>query len=88
VTNGVNEGHASARAPVGEAIVADPQLVLCQLASAVSPSERLSQPRPRPEPATDTTVPLSPETVFDVLNEVKPDNAVIINESTSNTEPF
>jgi benzoylformate decarboxylase len=33
-------------------------------------------------------VPLSPETVFDVLNEVKPDEAVIVNESTSNTESF
>jgi benzoylformate decarboxylase len=35
----------AARAPVGEAIVADPQLVLCQLAAAVAPSER-----PLPEP--------------------------------------
>ena len=79
----------AARAPVGEAIVADPQLVLCQLAGAVAPSERsLPQPRLRLGPATDRTVPLSPETVFDVLNEVKPDEAVIVNESTSNTESF
>jgi benzoylformate decarboxylase len=79
----------AARAPVGEAIVADPQLVLCQLANAVRLSERLMpQPRPRPEPATGKTVPLNPETVFDVLNEVKPDEAVIVNESTSNTESF
>lgn len=79
----------AARAPMGEAIVADPQLLLCQLAAAVAPSERpLPQPRPRLGPATDRTVPLSPETVFDVLNEVKPDEAVIVNESTSNTESF
>ena len=79
----------AARAPIGEAIVADPQLLLCQLAAAVAPSERpLPQPRLRVEPATDRTVPLSPETVFDVLNEVKPDEAVIVNESTSNTESF
>ena len=79
----------AARAPIGEAIVADPQLVLCQLASAVAPSERaLPKPRPRPEPATDRNAPLSPETVFDVLNEVKPREAVIVNESTSNTESF
>jgi benzoylformate decarboxylase len=79
----------AARAPVGEAIVADPQIVLCQLADAVAPSERpLPVPRLRSEPATDRTVPLSPETVFDVLNEVKPDEAVIVNESTSNTEAF
>ena len=78
----------AARAPMGEAIVADPQLVLCQLAAAVAPSERpLPQPRLRPEPAT-RTVPLSPETVFDVLNEVKPNEAVFVNESTSNTESF
>lgn len=79
----------AARAPFGEAIVADPQLVLRQLASAVAPSERpLSEPRRRPEPATDRTVPLSCEAVFDVLNEVKPHEAVIVNESTSNTESF
>ena len=75
----------AARAPFGEAIVAEPQLVLCQLAAAVAPSERpLPQPRLRPEPAT-RTVPLSPETVFDVLNEVKPDEAVIVNERSSST---
>lgn len=79
----------AARAPIGEAIVADPRLVLCQLAGAVAPCERpLPQPRQRPRPATDTIVPLSPETVFDVLNEVKPKEAVIVNESTSNTESF
>src|SRR5215472_13091098 len=51
----------AARAPVGEDIVADPQLVLCQLARAVAPSERqLPQPRPRPEPATDRSAPLNP----------------------------
>jgi benzoylformate decarboxylase len=79
----------AARAPIGEAIVADPQLVLRQLANAVAPSERpLPQPRLRLGPGTGRTVPLSPETVFDVLNEVKPDEAVIVNESTSNTESF
>jgi benzoylformate decarboxylase len=79
----------AARAPMGEAIVADPQFVLCELADAVAPSDRrLPQPRLQPEPATDRTVPLRPETVFDVLNEVKPDEAVIVNESTSNTESF
>ena len=79
----------AARAPMGQAIVADPPLALCQLASAVTPTERLMPPpRPRPHPVTDTTAPLSSEVVFDVLNDVKPDNAVIVNESTSNTEAF
>jgi len=79
----------AARAPIGEAIVADPKLVLRQLADAVTPSARPPpQARPRLAPATDRTAPLSPETVFDVLNEVKPDDAVIVNESTSNLESF
>ena len=79
----------AACAPIGEAIVADPRLVLCQLAGAVAPSDRpMPHPRLRPEAATDRTVPLSPETVFDVLNEVKPAEAIIVNESTSNTESF
>lgn len=33
-------------------------------------------------------MPLSPETVFDVLNAVQPHEAVIVHESTSNTESF
>jgi len=79
----------AARAPIGEAIVTDPQLLLCRLAAAVAPSERPQpQPRLRLGPQTDGTVPLSPETVFDVLNEVKPDEAVIVNESTSNLDSF
>jgi benzoylformate decarboxylase len=79
----------AARAPIGEAIVANPQLVLCQLAAAVASSGRpMPEPRGRPEPATDGTVPLSAETVFDVLNEVKPNEAVFVNESTSNTQSF
>jgi benzoylformate decarboxylase len=79
----------AARAPVGDAVVADPQLVLCQLAGVVASSERpRPQPRMRPGPATERSVPLSPETVLDVLNEVKPAEAVIVNESTSNTESF
>ena len=79
----------AARAPVGDAIVADPQLVLCQLASAVAPAMRPPpEPRLRPQPATDGTAPFSPESVFDVLNEVKPNDAVLVNESTSNTQSF
>jgi benzoylformate decarboxylase len=79
----------AARAPMGQVIVADAQLALCQLANAVAPSDRPSPaPRRLPEPATDGDAPLSPEAVFDVLNETKPDDAVIVNESTSNTEAF
>ena len=40
------------------------------------------------EPATDQTAPLSADAVFDVLNEIKPDEAIIVNESTSNLESF
>src|SRR5215471_9355166 len=48
----------AARAPIGEAIVADPQLLLCRLAGAVAPSERPQpQPRLRLGPQTDGTVP-------------------------------
>ena len=79
----------AARAPFGEAIVADPKAVLCQLAGVVTPASRLPpQRRTSPLPAIGTTAPLSSEAVFDVLNEVKPDDAVIVNESTSNVESF
>ena len=79
----------AARAPMGEAIVADPRLALCQLASTIVPSQRpLPEPLRMPEPVTSTKGVLSAENVFDVLNKVKPDDAVIVNESTSNTEAF
>jgi benzoylformate decarboxylase len=39
----------------------------------------------RPEPAPERAGPLSPERVFDILDQVSPRNAIYVNESTSTT---
>jgi len=82
----------AARAPMGEAIVADVALTLEALAAAMpsnlNSTRPLLAPRPRPKPALDSDVPLSAATVFDILDQVKPPGAVVVNESTANTGTF
>jgi benzoylformate decarboxylase len=76
----------AARAPMGEAIVADVGLMLRALIEAVAPSGRpLPQPCPRPKADNGKTAPFSAEAVFDMLEEIKPPDAAIVNESTANT---
>jgi benzoylformate decarboxylase len=82
----------AARAPMGEAIVADVALTLEALASAVTLSNQFSsrplpEPRSHPKPA-DSGLPLSAAAVFDILDQVKPSDAIIVNESTGNTGTF
>jgi benzoylformate decarboxylase len=87
-----SDAAEAARAPMGEAIVADVTLTLEALA-AVTPSNLasnrpLAEPRPRPKPAADSAALLSAAAVFDILDQVKPADAVIVNESTGNTGTF
>jgi benzoylformate decarboxylase len=78
----------AARAPMGDAIVADVALTLAALADAV---EALDEPRresppvrPAPEemPASD---PLSPSTAVRTLAQVFPDDGIVVLESPSAT---
>ncbi len=83
ITCDINE---ATRAPMGDAIIADVALTLRALSENVSQSTR---PRPtatrRPEPATEAPGPLTPERVFDILDEMAPRDAIYVNESTSTT---
>ncbi|WP_144140885.1 benzoylformate decarboxylase [Paraburkholderia sp. BCC1884] len=83
VTCDINE---ATRAPMGQAIVADVALALRVLSEKVSQSSR-AQPAPRlmPAPAPENAGALTPERVFDILNEVAPRDAIYVNESTSTT---
>ncbi len=77
----------AARAPMGDAIVADIHAVIQALADHVRQADR---PAPaaqeRPVAATPSgSGPLLPETVFDVLAATAPGNAIYLNESTSTT---
>jgi benzoylformate decarboxylase len=75
----------AARAPMGDAIVADVRLALEALGAAVPESGR-----PFPEPlgppeAPPESDPLSPSTVYAALAESLPDEAIVVLESPSST---
>jgi benzoylformate decarboxylase len=75
----------AARAPMGDAIVADVALTLAALADAVSePAREAPAPRPAPEemPISD---PISPSTAVRTLAEVFPLNGIVVLESPSAT---
>jgi benzoylformate decarboxylase len=75
----------AARAPMGEAIVADVALALEALVAAVGQSERPApEPLPPPE-AGEETDPLTPTMVHNTLAEVFPDDGIAVVESPSST---
>jgi benzoylformate decarboxylase len=75
----------AARAPMGEAIVADPRLALEALLERVPESERTA-PEPLGEPtAPPESDPLSPSTVHATLGEVFPEDGIVVLESPSST---
>jgi benzoylformate decarboxylase len=75
----------AARAPMGDAIVADPALTLAALADAVGESERPLPPeRPAPEAAPSSN-PMSPSTAVRALAEVFPSGGIVVLESPSAT---
>ena len=75
----------AARAPVGDAIVADPRLTLEALTSAVAAGAR---PAPEPQPAPgppEETQPMGGGQIHSLLAEVLPDDAIVVVESPSST---
>lgn len=81
ITCDINE---ATRAPMGDAIVADIALALRSLSEGVSQTSRAAPaPRPAPAPASDVQGALSPERVFDILNDMAPRDAIYVNEATS-----
>jgi benzoylformate decarboxylase len=75
----------AARAPMGDAILADPKLALERLlAEAPEPDRAAPEPRPGPEPAPDSD-PISPSAAHAVLAEVFPEDGIVVLESPSST---
>ena len=75
----------AARAPMGDAIVADVKLTLQALVAAAGTNDR-EPPSELPEaPEMEISDPLSPSTVCRILNEKLPDDAIIVLESPSST---
>ena len=75
----------AARAPMGDAIVADVKLTTEALLEAVPESDR-EAPEPLGEPqAPPESDPLSPSTVHAALGQVLPDDGIVVLESPSST---
>lgn len=84
----VDPGEA-ARAPVGDALVGDIFLTLEALSGMLESCSRpLPEALPRPVPRGEEPGPLHPETVFDVLDELAPEDAIFVKESTSTVSAF
>ena len=80
-----NDPDEAARAPVGDAIVADVKLTLAALLAAVGESDR---PPPQPmddPPPVEESDPLSPSAVHGTLAEVFPDDGIVVLESPTST---
>ena len=83
ITCDINE---AARAPMGDAVIADIAGTLRALAETASQASRpMPAARVRPALAEEEAGPLAPERVFDILDEMAPRNAIYVNESTSTT---
>jgi len=75
----------AARAPMGDAIVADVRLTLEALLDAVPESDRPPpEPLPAPEPPPEAD-PISPSTVHAALGDLLPDDGIVVLESPSST---
>ncbi len=75
----------AARAPMGDAIVADPGLALQALVEAVDAGDGDGPPkRPDPEPVPDED-PINPSAAAAVLADVWPDDGILVLESPSST---
>ncbi|MGX4694253.1 benzoylformate decarboxylase [Streptomyces sp. JNUCC 63] len=78
------DAAAAARAPMGEALVADPGAVIELLVKLLdAPKEPAGSYRPVPEPATAEGPRLHPEQVFAALRDELPEDTAYVVESTS-----
>jgi benzoylformate decarboxylase len=75
----------AARAPAGDAVVADVALTLAALAAAVAPSDRELPPPLDPPPGPEDATPLDTGSVHAALAEALPADAVIVLEAPSST---
>ncbi|MFH8935588.1 benzoylformate decarboxylase [Streptomyces griseosporeus] len=78
------DASAAARAPMGEALVADPGAVVELLLKALDPPADAAEPyRPAPAPHTGEGPRLHPEQVFAALRDTQPGDTAYVVESTS-----
>ena len=81
-----NDADEAARAPMGDAIVADVRLTLEALVEAVGSAEDREAPPERPAPEeVEQSDPMSPSTAVRALASVFPDDGIVVLESPSAT---
>lgn len=79
----------AARAPMGDALVGDIALTLEALVNVLPQSERpLPSALPLPAPVREEGGLLRPETVFDLIDQLAPRDAIYVKESTSTVGAF
>lgn len=81
----VNDDPAEiARAPMGDAVLADPADAAALLATLVAvPTRAAPKPRARP-PAPAPAAPMTPDILFHALAQARPAHAVVVQETPSN----
>ncbi len=81
-----NDPDEAARAPMGDAIVADVSLTLRALLEQLSEDSQRDPPPPRdPDPAPEESDPLPPGTVHATLAELFPKDGIVVLESPTST---
>jgi benzoylformate decarboxylase len=80
-----NDPDEAARAPMGDAIVADVRLTLEALVTAVEAADREPPPERPPPEEVDLTDPMNPSTAVRALASVFPDDGIVVLESPSAT---
>ena len=81
-----SDADEAARAPMGDAIVADVRLTLEALVQAAGPADDREAPPARPAPEeVELTDPMSPSTAVRALASVFPDDGIVVLESPSAT---
>jgi len=82
-----NDPHDAAAAIVGDSLLSDAKLALEALTEATPAATSRSAPRPlhieKKLPATPSN-PLTAVEAFSSLSEVRPENAILVNETASN----
>jgi benzoylformate decarboxylase len=80
-----NDPDEAARAPMGDAIVADVALTLAALVGAVGSSDREAPPQRGAPEAVAETDPMNPSTAVRALAEVFPEEGIVVLEAPSAT---
>ncbi|CAM2983854.1 benzoylformate decarboxylase [Mycobacterium intermedium] len=82
-----SDPHLSSVAPVGDSLIGSVRTALEQLVDMIEVPADRKAPEPHPRPVNTTvepaTAPLTADQVYHVISQVKPDDAALVNESTS-----